>query len=80
LFFFQSSLFIFVTVLIGYYTQENENLPLDKRMIEYIRETAEAVTLADGERVSAAKTFLPRRVEATSIARSSELFFFFASS
>lgn len=43
------------TVLIGYYTQENENLPLDKRMIEYIRETAEAVTLADGERVSAAQ-------------------------
>lgn len=43
------------TVLVGYYTQENEELPLDKRMIEYIRETSEAVTLADGERISAAQ-------------------------
>lgn len=43
------------TVLIGYYTQENEDLPLNKRMIEYIRETSEAVTLADGERISAAQ-------------------------
>ncbi|WP_455663145.1 ABC-F family ATP-binding cassette domain-containing protein [Pradoshia sp.] len=43
------------TVNIGYYTQENDDLPLNKRMIEYIRETAEAITLANGERVSAAQ-------------------------
>jgi ATP-binding cassette subfamily F protein uup len=43
------------TVKIGYYTQENEDMDENLRMIEYIRETAESITLKDGTYISAAQ-------------------------
>jgi ABC transport system ATP-binding/permease protein len=43
------------TVKIGYYTQENEDMDENMRMIEYIRETAESIQLKDGSFVSAAQ-------------------------
>ncbi|MCP3762753.1 ABC-F family ATP-binding cassette domain-containing protein [Domibacillus sp. A3M-37] len=43
------------TVKIGYYTQENEDMDEGKRMIEYIRETAESIQLKDGSFISAAQ-------------------------
>jgi ABC transport system ATP-binding/permease protein len=43
------------TVKIAYYTQENEDMDLNKRMIEYIKETAEAIHTTDGKFVSAAQ-------------------------
>ncbi|WP_163100923.1 ABC-F family ATP-binding cassette domain-containing protein [Peribacillus alkalitolerans] len=42
------------TVKIGYYTQETVSLNEGMRMIEYIREEAEAIKLKDGSLVSAA--------------------------
>ncbi|WP_108671201.1 ABC-F family ATP-binding cassette domain-containing protein [Peribacillus acanthi] len=42
------------TVKIGYYTQETVDLNESMRMIEYIREEAEAIKLKDGSLVSAA--------------------------
>lgn len=47
------------TVKLGYYTQENEGLDENQRMIEYIRETAESISLKDGSYISAA-TMLER--------------------
>ncbi len=41
------------TVKIAYYTQENEDLDESKRMIEYLKETAQVVTTADGKTISA---------------------------
>jgi ABC transport system ATP-binding/permease protein len=43
------------TVKIGYYTQENEDMNENLRMIEYIRETAESISLKDGSSISAAQ-------------------------
>ncbi|RFU69697.1 ABC transporter ATP-binding protein [Peribacillus saganii] len=43
------------TVKIGYYTQENEDMNENLRMIEYIRETADSIALKDGSFVSAAQ-------------------------
>jgi ABC transport system ATP-binding/permease protein len=41
------------TVKIGYYTQEHEPLDENLRMIDYIKETAEAVKTADGALITA---------------------------
>lgn len=43
------------TVKIAYYTQENEELDENKRMIEYLKETAQVVTAFDGKTISAAQ-------------------------
>lgn len=43
------------TVKIAYYTQENEDLDENKRMIEYLKETAEIVHTSDGQTISAAQ-------------------------
>ena len=43
------------TVKTGYYTQENEGLDEDMRMIEYIRETADSIALKDGSVITAAQ-------------------------
>ena len=41
------------TVKIGFYTQENEDINEKLRMIEYVREAAEAIELKDGSYISA---------------------------
>ncbi len=41
------------TVKIGYYTQGDEELDGDKRIIEYIRETAEVIQTKDGDEITA---------------------------
>ena len=43
------------TVKIAYYTQESEDMDDTKRMIEYIKETAEIVETSDGKMISAAQ-------------------------
>ena len=43
------------TVKIGFYTQENEDMNEKLRMIEYIREEAEAIQLKDGSYISASQ-------------------------
>lgn len=43
------------TVKIAYYTQESEDLDENKRMIEYIKETAQIVETSDGKTISAAQ-------------------------
>ncbi|OMP66956.1 ABC-F family ATP-binding cassette domain-containing protein [Domibacillus epiphyticus] len=43
------------TVKIGYYTQENDDMNENLRMIEYIRETADSIQLKDGSYISAAQ-------------------------
>ena len=43
------------TVKIAYYTQESEDMDENKRMIEYIKETAEVVETSDGKTISAAQ-------------------------
>ncbi|WP_078546256.1 ABC-F family ATP-binding cassette domain-containing protein [Litchfieldia alkalitelluris] len=43
------------TVNVGYYTQENKDMDLTKRMIEYIKESAEAIHTTDGKFISAAQ-------------------------
>jgi ABC transport system ATP-binding/permease protein len=43
------------TVEIAYYTQESEDMDENKRMIEYIKETAEIVETSDGKTISAAQ-------------------------
>ncbi|MEH7305033.1 ABC-F family ATP-binding cassette domain-containing protein [Neobacillus drentensis] len=43
------------TVKIAYYTQESEDMDENKRMIEYIKETAEVVNTSDGKTISAAQ-------------------------
>jgi len=42
------------TVKIGYYTQENRGMDITKRMIEYIKESAEVIHTTDGKVLSAA--------------------------
>lgn len=43
------------TVKIAYYTQESEDMDENKRMIEYIKESAEIVETSDGKTISAAQ-------------------------
>lgn len=43
------------TVKLAYYTQTNEDLDADKRVINYLREIAEEVRLADGTKVGVAQ-------------------------
>ena len=43
------------TVRIGYYTQDNSELPLDMRVIDYIREKGEYIHSSDGSLISAAR-------------------------
>ena len=43
------------TVKVAYYTQENEEMDLNKRMIEYLKETAEVIETSDGKTISAAQ-------------------------
>lgn len=43
------------TVKIAYYTQENEEMDQSKRMIEYLKETAEIIETTDGKTISAAQ-------------------------
>jgi len=43
------------TVKIAYYTQENEDMDENKRVIEYLKETAEIVNTTDGKTISAAQ-------------------------
>ncbi|MBR6755858.1 MAG: ABC-F family ATP-binding cassette domain-containing protein [Peptococcaceae bacterium] len=43
------------TVKIGYYTQDNRHLPLDMKIIDYIREKGEYIHVSDGTLVSAAR-------------------------
>lgn len=43
------------TVKIAYYTQENEDMDEYKRMIEYLKETAQVVSTSDGKTISAAQ-------------------------
>ncbi|MEK3990892.1 ABC-F family ATP-binding cassette domain-containing protein [Robertmurraya sp. FSL R5-0851] len=41
------------TVKVAFYTQENEDMDLSKRMIEYIKETAQVIHTSDGKTISA---------------------------
>lgn len=43
------------TVKVGYFSQENAEMDLTMRVIEYIREEANSITTADGELISAAQ-------------------------
>lgn len=43
------------TVNIAYYTQESEDMDENKRMIEYLKETAQVVETSDGKTISAAQ-------------------------
>lgn len=43
------------TVKIAYYTQESEDMDENKRMIEYLKETAQVVETSDGKTISAAQ-------------------------
>ncbi|WML47773.1 ABC-F family ATP-binding cassette domain-containing protein [Neobacillus sp. PS3-34] len=43
------------TVKIAYYTQESEDMDESKRMIEYIKESAQVVETSDGKTISAAQ-------------------------
>ncbi|PLR77228.1 multidrug ABC transporter ATP-binding protein [Bacillus sp. V3-13] len=41
------------TVKVAYYTQENEDMDENKRMIEYLKETAQVIETSDGKTISA---------------------------
>lgn len=43
------------TVKIAYYTQENEEMNLNQRMIEYIKEIAEVIHTTDGKVIGASQ-------------------------
>jgi len=43
------------TVKIAYYTQESEDMDENKRMIEYLKETAQVIETSDGKTISAAQ-------------------------
>jgi ATPase components of ABC transporters with duplicated ATPase domains len=43
------------TVKVGFYSQEIEDMDTDKRVIDYIKETAEYITTAGGEELSASQ-------------------------
>ncbi|NLP49252.1 ABC-F family ATP-binding cassette domain-containing protein [Bacillus sp. RO1] len=44
-----------LTVKLGYYTQEQQEMNLDQRMIEYIKEEAEVIKGEDGQHISASQ-------------------------
>lgn len=44
-----------ITVNVGYFSQEAEQMPTDQRAIDWIRETAEFVTTGDGQKISASQ-------------------------
>ena len=44
-----------ITVKLAYYTQETEDMNLNQRMIEYIKEAAEVVHTTDGKSISASQ-------------------------
>lgn len=43
------------TVKVAYYTQENEDMDTSKRMIEFLKETAEVIEASDGKVITAAQ-------------------------
>lgn len=43
------------TVKLGYFTQEHQEMNLNQRVIEYIKDAAEVVEIADGSRITAAQ-------------------------
>lgn len=43
------------TVKVAYYTQENDDMDENKRMIEYLKETAQVVSTSDGKTISASQ-------------------------
>ncbi|WP_338470018.1 ABC-F family ATP-binding cassette domain-containing protein [Niallia sp. XMNu-256] len=43
------------TVKVAYYTQENEDMDENKRVIEYLKESAEVIETSDGKTISAAQ-------------------------
>ncbi|HEO8421240.1 ABC-F family ATP-binding cassette domain-containing protein [Niallia sp. FSL W8-0635] len=43
------------TVKVAYYTQENEDMDISKRMIEFLKETAEVIEASDGKVITAAQ-------------------------
>ena len=43
------------TVKVAFYTQESEDMDENKRMIEYLKETAQVIETADGKTISAAQ-------------------------
>ncbi len=44
-----------LTVKLGYYTQEQQDMNLDQRMIEYVKEEAEVIKGEDGQHISASQ-------------------------
>lgn len=44
-----------LTVKLGYYTQEQQEMNLDQRMIEYVKEEAEVIKGEDGQHISASQ-------------------------
>lgn len=61
------------TVHFAYYTQENEEMDGDKRMIAYLQEAAEAVTRQDGTQMSVAELLerflFPRHTHGTKLGK-----------
>lgn len=51
----QGEIIVGETVKIGYYKQGEEELPEDKRVIEYIQEVAEVIYTAEGKEITAAQ-------------------------
>lgn len=61
------------TVRLAYYTQQNEEMDPDKRMIAYLQEAAEAVSRQDGSQISVAEMLerflFPRHSHGTKIGK-----------
>lgn len=61
------------TVNLGFFSQENQDMDLSLKVIDYIREAAEAITTGDGKSISAAQMLerflFPSRVQWTPIAK-----------
>ncbi len=61
------------TVVFGYYTQQELNLPEDKRVIEVVKEIAEVITTGTGETISASQLLtyfmFPPRVQYTYVSK-----------
>lgn len=51
----EGELIIGQTVKVAYYTQENDDMDENKRMIEYLNETAQMVNTSDGKYITAAQ-------------------------
>ncbi|MBS1813117.1 MAG: ABC-F family ATP-binding cassette domain-containing protein, partial [Acidobacteria bacterium] len=69
----QGEVVIGETVVLGYYDQESRALNDDLRVIDYIREAAEWITTADGDKITASqmlnKFLFPPEMQYTPIAR-----------